>query len=56
MIHHSSGKLKSSNKHKEGNIAGLTLVDFIALPARARISISFSGENTAEGFVGLRKL
>lgn len=56
VIHHSSGKLKSSSKHKEGNIAGLTLIDFIALPARARISVSFSGESSAEGFLGLRKL
>ena len=56
VIHHSSGKLKSTGKHKEGNIAGLTLIDFIALPARARISISFSGESSAEGFLGLRKL
>jgi hypothetical protein len=56
VIHHSSGKLKSSSKNKEGNIAGLTLIDFVALPARARVSISFSGESTAEGFLGLRKL
>ncbi|CAI2385185.1 unnamed protein product [Moneuplotes crassus] len=56
VIHHSSGKLKSSNKHKEGNITGLTLIDFVALPARARISVSFKGESTSEGFMGLRKL
>ena len=35
---------------------GLTLIDFIALPARARISISYSGDVGAEGFLGLRKL
>lgn len=56
VVHHSSGKLKSTGKHKEGNIAGLTLIDFVALPARARISISYSGESTAEGFFGIRKL
>ena len=56
VVHHSSGKLKSSGKHKEGNIGGLTLIDFVALPARARISVSFSGESAAEGFIGLRKL
>lgn len=54
--HHTSGKLKSTTKHKEGNIAGLTLIEFIALPARARISVSFGGDTLAEGFMGLRKL
>ena len=32
------------------------MIDFIALPARARISISYSGDVGAEGFLGLRKL
>eukprot|EP00357_Protocruzia_adherens_P011027 CAMPEP_0114975776 /NCGR_PEP_ID=MMETSP0216-20121206/2296_1 /TAXON_ID=223996 /ORGANISM="Protocruzia adherens, Strain Boccale" /LENGTH=802 /DNA_ID=CAMNT_0002336613 /DNA_START=61 /DNA_END=2469 /DNA_ORIENTATION=+ len=56
VIHHSSGKLKNVGRHSAGNITGLTLIDFIALPARARIAISYSGEGGAEGFVGLRKL
>ena len=56
VIHHSSGKLKGTGKHTAGNLTGLTLMDFIALPARARISISYSGEPGAEGFLGLRKL
>jgi hypothetical protein len=55
VIHHSSGKLKSS-KHSAGNITGLTMVDFIALPPKARISLSYSGESDVEGFLGLRKL
>lgn len=38
------------------NIIGVTLVDFIALPPRARLSISYSGDSAAEGFLGLRKL
>lgn len=56
VIHHSSGKLKSMGKHSAGNLTGLTLVDFIALPARARVSLSYSGEQCAEGFLGLKKL
>lgn len=56
VIHHSSGKLKSLGKHSSGNLTGLTLIDFIALPARARLSLSYSGEAGAEGFIGLRKL
>ena len=42
--------------HSNGNVTGLSLVDFIALPARARISISYVGDTVAEGFMGLRKL
>ena len=48
-------------------MTGLTLLDFIALPARARITISYAGANgkqgmgaagggPVEGFMGLRKL
>lgn len=56
VIHHSSGKMKSNPKHSAGNISGLTMTDFIALPAKARLSISYSGEVGAEGFFGIRKL
>ena len=42
---------------------GLTLIDFIALPARARITVSYSAQGKSdvvykgtEGFLGLRKL
>ena len=45
VIHHSSGKLKNTGKpHSQGNLTGLTMIDFIALPARARISLSYNGE------------
>ena len=66
VIHHSSGKFKggaavasgagSIGKQHNGNLTGLTLIDFIALPAKARVSLSYSGEPGAEGFFGLRKL
>ena len=42
--------------HSAGNVTGLTLVDFVALPARARISISYDGDKPAEGFLCMRKL
>jgi len=34
----------------------LTLVDFICLPERAKVSVTYSGEEGAEGFLALRKL
>eukprot|EP00698_Gefionella_okellyi_P022603 TRINITY_DN750_c0_g2_i1.p1 TRINITY_DN750_c0_g2~~TRINITY_DN750_c0_g2_i1.p1 ORF type:complete len:432 (-),score=120.43 TRINITY_DN750_c0_g2_i1:55-1350(-) len=56
VIHHSSGRLTSVGSHPSGSVTGLTLVDFLALPQRARIAISYNGEEGAEGFLGLRKL
>jgi len=32
------------------------MTDFIHLPQKARISVSYSGEGEVEGFLGLRKL
>ena len=43
-------------RHSSGNIAGLTAFEFVALPARSRVSVTYSGEPGAEGFIGLRKL
>ena len=52
VVHHSSGRLKDQNK---SNITGLTLIDFILVPARARVSIGYTGD-LGEGFLGLRRL
>lgn len=49
-------QLHSKTQHSAGNVTGLTLIDFIALPARARIAISYEGEQPAEGFLTMRKL
>lgn len=43
-------------KHSAGNVTGLTHIDFIALPARARITLVYQGESYGEGFLCLRKL
>ncbi|KAJ4453016.1 hypothetical protein PAPYR_12632 [Paratrimastix pyriformis] len=56
VMHHSSGRLTAVGAHPEGNITGLTMIDFLALPARARLAVSYNGEEGAEGFFGLRKL
>ena len=46
---------KKSDMSSSG-VIGLTFSDYIALPARARLSLSYNGEPGAEGFLGLRKL
>ncbi|CAG9326047.1 unnamed protein product [Blepharisma stoltei] len=50
-----SSKTKTGN-HPAGNITGLTFIDFVALPSRARVSMSYTGEAPGEGFFCLRKL
>jgi DNA-binding IscR family transcriptional regulator len=58
VIHHTSGKMKdvTLSKHPSGNITGLTMIDFIILPARARVSLAYTGEVGGEGFLGLKRL
>ncbi len=43
-------------KHSAGNVTGITHIDFIALPARARITLVYTGDAYGEGFLCLRKL
>ena len=54
-VHHSSGRLAAVGPHPAGNVTGLTLLDYLALPPKARVSISYQGEEGGEGFLGLRK-
>lgn len=44
VIHHTSGKMKDVNltRHPAGNVTGLTMLDFVLLPARARLSNFFN--------------
>ena len=43
-------------RHSAGNICGLTINEYVALPARARLSLNFECEHLGEGFLQLRKL
>lgn len=56
VVHHSSGRLTSVGRHPAGNVTGLTLIDFLALPPKARIAITYNGEEGGEGFISLKKL
>ena len=51
-VHHSSGRLAAVGPHPAGNVTGLTLIDYLALPPKARISCSYQGEEGGEGFLG----
>ncbi len=54
--HGKENKIQNIGKHSAGNVTGLTMLDFIALPARARLSLTFQGDAHGEGFFCLRKL
>jgi len=55
-VHHSSGRLAAVGPHSAGNVTGLTLFDFVALPPNAKVACTYQGEDGAEGFLGLRKM
>ena len=56
FIHQSTGgRMKGTGKTSFGNVTGLTMVDFIILPDKAKLSISYTGEEGI-GFLGLKKL
>jgi len=55
-VHHSSGRLAAVGPHTAGNVTGLTLLDFLALPPKAKVSCTFQGEDGGEGFLSLRKM
>ncbi|RLN83387.1 hypothetical protein BBJ28_00025215 [Nothophytophthora sp. Chile5] len=42
--------------HSAGNLAGLAIDAFLALPARALVAISYDLDEKAQGFLNLRKL
>ena len=50
------GTIATVGRHSAGNITGLTINEFVALPARARVSLSFECDQLGEGFFQLRKL
>jgi hypothetical protein len=55
-MHNKEKSVANTAKHSAGNVTGLTHIDFIALPARARIALVYAGESYGEGFISIRKL
>ena len=49
-VQSAGNKISTVGKHSAGNIVGLTMNEFMALPARARITLSFDCDNVGEGF------
>lgn len=57
VVHHPAGRLEEkTRRHSAGSVTGLTLIDFLALPPQARVSITYTGADVGEGFLSLKKL
>ena len=49
-------KALMTRSHSCGNVTGLSVNEFVALPSNSKISITYDGEESGEGFICLRKL
>ncbi|KAI9205792.1 uncharacterized protein BJ171DRAFT_499613 [Polychytrium aggregatum] len=60
VVHHSSGFITTGDgKVQEGTVAGLSLLDFLALPSKSTISLHYHGgkkNSLGHGFLSLRQL
>lgn len=56
VTHHSTSRLTTISNHPAGNVTGLSCIDFLALPAKARITLTYSGDDRGEGFMSLKRL
>ena len=64
VVHHNNNKLKGKQLGAINitgincilYILGLSTIDFLLLPEKSRIALSFSGEEGGEGFIGFRKI
>lgn len=46
---------KTWGRHSDGNIVGVSAVEFVAVPGKSRVSMTYSGD-VGEGFLGIKKL
>lgn len=49
-------QISAKGKHSAGNVTGLSMSEFVAMPARAQITLVYEGESTGEGFFTIQKL
>ncbi|TPX49877.1 hypothetical protein CcCBS67573_g10132 [Chytriomyces confervae] len=59
VVHHGSGVVVEDGKARKGTVTGLSLIDFLCLPAKSTISLHYHGgkkEMMGHAFLGLRRL
>jgi hypothetical protein len=57
-VHHSSGKLKDLKTSSKGSngITGMTFIDYLLLPANARVALVYNCDKIGEGFMGIQRV
>ena len=57
-VHHSSGRLKDIKTSSKGSngITGMTFIDYLLLPANARISLVYNCDKVGEGFLCIQRV
>ena len=48
--------LQRRGDHPDGNVTGMTMSTFLALPEDASVSVEYQGEADTQGFLSLKKL
>ncbi|QDZ24209.1 hypothetical protein HOP50_12g67460 [Chloropicon primus] len=56
IAHRASGSWVGVGRHSTGCVTGLSLVEFLSLPPKARVSVTYQGDDNVQGFLGLRKI
>ncbi|KAJ3394540.1 hypothetical protein HDU92_006816 [Lobulomyces angularis] len=57
VVHHGSGfVIAGDGKMVEGCVSGLSLLDFLSLPARSTVSLIYTGKKNGHGFLSLKKV
>lgn len=51
-----TGLVVRRGRHSAGNVTGWTVVEFLAIPAKAKISVSYEGTRNVQGFISLKKM
>ncbi|GFH12541.1 uncharacterized protein HaLaN_08250 [Haematococcus lacustris] len=51
-------QLAPNSQHSAGNVTGLSALEFLSLPAQARLAVTVQGQQTdgVQGFLALRKM
>ena len=56
MVTHHAGAWAKVGRHSAGCVTGLSMLEFLSLPPKARISVAYRGDDKVEAFLSLRKL
>ncbi len=56
IAHRAGGSWSGVGRHSTGLVTGHSLVEFLSLPPRAKVSVTYQGDEQSQGFLCLRKI